>query len=160
MSIFWKEAKLIFSQPRKMAGRRKVQVSYWFLFYLFDLISRGGCHETLPYKDIFSIFITSGIINFIFFQVSFVIRDEGERCHRAGVNSLQYDHNLKRLYSAGRDSIIRWAEMTSSSEFLHDHSGSGMCRIPRTLTSSPWSTTQTGWMTSSSAAEVRVINTE
>ena len=40
-------------------------------------------------------------------QVSFVIRDEGERCHRAGVNSLQYDHNLKRLYSAGRDSIIR-----------------------------------------------------
>ena len=44
-------------------------------------------------------------------QVSFVIRDEGERCHRAGVNSLQYDHNLKRLYSAGRDSIIRYAEM-------------------------------------------------
>jgi len=40
-------------------------------------------------------------------QVSFVIRDEGERCHRAGVNSLQYDPNLKRLYSAGRDSIIR-----------------------------------------------------
>ena len=40
-------------------------------------------------------------------QVSFVIREEGERCHRAGVNSLQYDHNLKRLYSAGRDSIIR-----------------------------------------------------
>jgi len=40
-------------------------------------------------------------------QVSFVIRDEGERCHRAGVNSLQYDHNLKRLYTAGRDSIIR-----------------------------------------------------
>ena len=40
-------------------------------------------------------------------QVSFVIRDEGERCHRAGVNSLQYDSNLKRLYSAGRDSIIR-----------------------------------------------------
>ena len=31
------------------------------------------------------------------------------RCHRAGVNSLQYDHNLKRLYSAGRDSIIRYA---------------------------------------------------
>ena len=40
-------------------------------------------------------------------QVSFVIREEGERCHRAGVNSLQYDHNLRRLYSAGRDSIIR-----------------------------------------------------
>jgi len=40
-------------------------------------------------------------------QMSFVIREEGERCHRAGVNSLQYDHGLKRLYSAGRDSIIR-----------------------------------------------------
>ena len=40
-------------------------------------------------------------------QVSFVIRDEGERCHRAGINSLQYDPYLKRLYTAGRDSIIR-----------------------------------------------------
>ncbi len=40
-------------------------------------------------------------------QVSFVIRDEGERCHRAGINSLQYDPFLKRLYTAGRDSIIR-----------------------------------------------------
>ena len=35
------------------------------------------------------------------------------RCHRAGVNSLQYDHNLKRLYSAGRDSIIRYASETN-----------------------------------------------
>jgi len=40
-------------------------------------------------------------------QVSFVIREEGERCHRAGVNSLQYDPYLNRLYTAGRDSIIR-----------------------------------------------------
>lgn len=40
-------------------------------------------------------------------QVSFVIRDEGERCHRAGVNSLQFDAYLNRLYTAGRDSIIR-----------------------------------------------------
>ena len=40
-------------------------------------------------------------------QVSFVIREEGERCHRAGVNSLQYDPILKRIYTAGRDSIIR-----------------------------------------------------
>jgi len=39
--------------------------------------------------------------------VSFVIRDEGERCHRAGVNSLQFDPFLNRLYTAGRDSIIR-----------------------------------------------------
>ncbi|KAK2577116.1 hypothetical protein KPH14_003278, partial [Odynerus spinipes] len=36
-----------------------------------------------------------------------VIRDEVERRHRAGVNSLQYDPILHRLYSAGRDSIIR-----------------------------------------------------
>eukprot|EP00095_Tigriopus_kingsejongensis_P000390 maker-scaffold19_size710362-snap-gene-0.20 protein:Tk00390 transcript:maker-scaffold19_size710362-snap-gene-0.20-mRNA-1 annotation:"wd repeat-containing protein 48" len=40
-------------------------------------------------------------------QVSFVIREEGERCHRAGINSLQYDPVVKRLYTAGRDSIIR-----------------------------------------------------
>lgn len=40
-------------------------------------------------------------------QVSFVIRDEVEKQHRAGVNSLQYDPALQRLYSAGRDSIIR-----------------------------------------------------
>ncbi|CAH0752631.1 unnamed protein product [Bemisia tabaci] len=40
-------------------------------------------------------------------QVSFVIREEEEKQHRAGVNSLQYDPLLDRLYSAGRDSIIR-----------------------------------------------------
>lgn len=40
-------------------------------------------------------------------QVSMVIRDEKERRHRAGVNSLQYDAALNRLYSAGRDSVIR-----------------------------------------------------
>uniref|UniRef100_T1JLA6 WD repeat-containing protein 48 homolog n=1 Tax=Strigamia maritima TaxID=126957 RepID=T1JLA6_STRMM len=40
-------------------------------------------------------------------QVSFVIRDEVEKCHRSGVNSLQFDPLLNRLYSAGRDSIIR-----------------------------------------------------
>ncbi|XP_064653169.1 WD repeat-containing protein 48-like isoform X2 [Lineus longissimus] len=40
-------------------------------------------------------------------QVSFVIRDEVERCHRSGVNALQFDQSLNRLYSAGRDSIIR-----------------------------------------------------
>ncbi|OQV16986.1 WD repeat-containing protein 48 [Hypsibius exemplaris] len=40
-------------------------------------------------------------------QVSFVIRDEEERRHRAGVNALQYDPVYHRLYSAGRDSFIR-----------------------------------------------------
>ncbi|XP_042875234.1 WD repeat-containing protein 48-like [Penaeus japonicus] len=40
-------------------------------------------------------------------QISFVIRDEVEKFHRSSVNSLQYDPYLQRLYSAGRDSIIR-----------------------------------------------------
>ncbi|XP_031553302.1 WD repeat-containing protein 48-like [Actinia tenebrosa] len=40
-------------------------------------------------------------------SVSFVIRDEEEKRHRSGVNALQYDCNTTRLYSAGRDSIIR-----------------------------------------------------
>lgn len=40
-------------------------------------------------------------------SVSYVIRDKEEKCHRAGVNSLQYDQYLDRLYSAGRDSVIR-----------------------------------------------------
>ncbi|XP_050717705.1 WD repeat-containing protein 48-like isoform X2 [Eriocheir sinensis] len=40
-------------------------------------------------------------------KISFVIRDEVEKHHRSSVNSLQYDPHLQRLYSAGRDSIIR-----------------------------------------------------
>ncbi|XP_067928731.1 WD repeat-containing protein 48-like [Watersipora subatra] len=40
-------------------------------------------------------------------QLSYVIRDEVEEYHRSGVNSLQYDEQTHRLYSAGRDSIIR-----------------------------------------------------
>lgn len=40
-------------------------------------------------------------------QVSYVIRNEVEHQHRSGVNSLQYDETSKRLYSSGRDSIIR-----------------------------------------------------
>ncbi|XP_069106790.1 WD repeat-containing protein 48-like isoform X1 [Argopecten irradians] len=40
-------------------------------------------------------------------QVSFVIRDEVERHHRSGVNALQFDPVFNRLYTAGRDSIIR-----------------------------------------------------
>ena len=41
------------------------------------------------------------------FQVSYIIRDEVEPKHRSGVNSLKYDPHMSRLYSAGRDSIIR-----------------------------------------------------
>ncbi|XP_072946599.1 WD repeat-containing protein 48 homolog isoform X2 [Epargyreus clarus] len=40
-------------------------------------------------------------------QVSFVIRDEEERRHKNGVSSLQLDPVQGRLYSAGRDGIIR-----------------------------------------------------
>ncbi|XP_077990017.1 WD repeat-containing protein 48-like [Glandiceps talaboti] len=40
-------------------------------------------------------------------QVSFVIREEVERCHRSGVNGIQLDPLTNRLFSAGRDSIIR-----------------------------------------------------
>ena len=48
-----------------------------------------------------------------------MIRDEGERCHRAGINSLQYDPYLKRLYTAGRDSIIRiWNVQNTKDPYL------------------------------------------
>ncbi|KAG1657346.1 WD repeat-containing protein 48 [Nymphon striatum] len=40
-------------------------------------------------------------------QVSYVIRDEVEKHHCSGINSLQLDPLNHRLYSAGRDSIIR-----------------------------------------------------
>ena len=64
--------------------------------------------------------------------MSFVIRDEVERYHRSGVNSLQYDHQLSRLYSAGRDSIIRiwnckssvkenyWQSMEHHTDWVND----------------------------------------
>ncbi|KAK4337249.1 hypothetical protein RND71_043718 [Anisodus tanguticus] len=39
--------------------------------------------------------------------VSYVIRDKVEKYHRSGVNALQYDSISQRLYTAGRDSIIR-----------------------------------------------------
>jgi WD repeat-containing protein 48 len=40
-------------------------------------------------------------------QVSMVICEAEEKRHRSGVNALQIDPALDRLYSAGRDSIIR-----------------------------------------------------
>ncbi|KAK3087830.1 hypothetical protein FSP39_011232 [Pinctada imbricata] len=52
-------------------------------------------------------------------QVSFVIRDEVERYHRSGVNALQFDPALRRLYSAGRDSIIRiWNTQTNKDPYI------------------------------------------
>ncbi|XP_053962299.1 WD repeat-containing protein 48 homolog isoform X1 [Anastrepha ludens] len=50
-------------------------------------------------------------------QVSFVIRDAEEKQHRNGVNALQLDPNNGKLYSAGRDAIIRvWNTRTESTE--------------------------------------------
>jgi WD repeat-containing protein 48 len=40
-------------------------------------------------------------------QLSFLIRNENERLHRGGINALRYDPKNDRLYTAGRDSIIR-----------------------------------------------------
>uniref|UniRef100_A0A0N5A405 WD repeat-containing protein 48 homolog n=1 Tax=Parastrongyloides trichosuri TaxID=131310 RepID=A0A0N5A405_PARTI len=40
-------------------------------------------------------------------QISVTIRNENEPAHRSSVNSLQYDKNTGRLFSAGSDSIIR-----------------------------------------------------
>ncbi|KYM99820.1 PREDICTED: WD repeat-containing protein 48 [Cyphomyrmex costatus] len=52
-------------------------------------------------------------------QVSMVIRDEVEKQHRSGVNSLQYDPVLNRLYSAGRDSIIRiWNSRNTKEPYI------------------------------------------
>lgn len=39
--------------------------------------------------------------------MSFVIRDAEEKRHKRGVNALQLDHNNGRLFSCGRDGIIR-----------------------------------------------------
>ena len=43
------------------------------------------------------------------FQLTVLIRDDPNdlKCHHNGVNALQYDPYEKRLYSAGRDSVIR-----------------------------------------------------
>ena len=60
-----------------------------------------------------------------------MIRDEVERYHRSGVNALQYDHQLNRLYSAGRDSIVRiwncknakdyyWQSMEHHTDWVND----------------------------------------
>ncbi|XP_063703562.1 WD repeat-containing protein 48 homolog [Culicoides brevitarsis] len=52
-------------------------------------------------------------------QVSFVIRDAEEKKHRNGVNALQLDHITGRMYSAGRDAIIRvWNSKQSSDNYI------------------------------------------
>lgn len=53
------------------------------------------------------------------FQVSYVIRDEVEKYNRNGVNALQLDPALNRLFTAGRDSIIRiWSVYQHKVELL------------------------------------------
>ncbi len=49
-------------------------------------------------------------------SLSYVIRDDQERYHRSGVNSLQYDPLTGRLYSAGRDSSIRMWNVTANQQ--------------------------------------------
>ena len=39
--------------------------------------------------------------------VSYTVRNEAEPGNRLGVNALQYDSKVNRLFTAGRDSIIR-----------------------------------------------------
>ncbi|XP_041360801.1 WD repeat-containing protein 48-like [Gigantopelta aegis] len=52
-------------------------------------------------------------------QVSFVMRDEVERHHRSGVNAVQFDPLLNRLYTAGRDSIVRiWNTHTNKDPYI------------------------------------------
>uniref|UniRef100_A0A452DZ82 WD repeat-containing protein 48 n=1 Tax=Capra hircus TaxID=9925 RepID=A0A452DZ82_CAPHI len=55
--------------------------------------------------DVGSLTQTTGRRFFII--VSYVIRDEVEKYNRNGVNALQLDPALNRLFTAGRDSIIR-----------------------------------------------------
>ncbi|XP_022912484.2 WD repeat-containing protein 48 homolog [Onthophagus taurus] len=54
-------------------------------------------------------------------QVSMVICDVEERRHRSGVNALQFDPMLNRLYSAGRDSLIRVHEHERYLQSMEHH---------------------------------------
>jgi len=45
--------------------------------------------------------------------VSFMIREEEERLNRSGVNSLQINAANGRLFTAGRDSVIRCWDISS-----------------------------------------------
>ncbi|CAM9547553.1 WD repeat-containing protein 48 [Petromyzon marinus] len=87
-------------------------------------------------------------------QVSYVIRDEVERYNRSGVNALQLDHSLNRLFTAGRDSIVRiWnvsqhkqdpfiASMEHHTDWVNDVV---LCCNGRTLISASSDTTVKVW---------------
>ena len=53
--------------------------------------------------------------------VSYVIRDEEEPLNRSGVNALRIDPGTRRLYTAGRDSIIRCWDISSQDECVRVH---------------------------------------
>ncbi|KAI2528916.1 WDR48 isoform 4 [Pan troglodytes] len=55
-------------------------------------------------------------------QVSYVIRDEVEKYNRNGVNALQLDPALNRLFTAGRDSIIRIWSVNQHKDFSFNFS--------------------------------------
>ena len=56
-------------------------------------------------RGVFRLLLTIPL--YLYLQVSYVIRDEVEKHNRNGVNALQLDPVLNRLFTAGRDSIIR-----------------------------------------------------
>lgn len=80
-------------------------------------------------------------------SVSYVIREEEEKLNRSGVNALQIDAANNRLFTAGRDSIIRCWDVSSYGleevkySYFIDKSNVSCTRI-RTFTQ--WSTTRTG----------------
>lgn len=50
-----------------------------------------------------------------------VICEAEEKKHRSGVNALQFDPSLDRLFSAGRDSIIRVYEHEKYLQSMEHH---------------------------------------
>eukprot|EP00794_Sanderia_malayensis_P012266 gene12266-13531_t len=85
--------------------------------------------------------------------VTFTMRDEAENKNRLGINCLQYDQKLKKLYSAGRDSIIRcWKAEKSEDPFqlsFEHHTdwvnSIVLCRNGKTLLSASSDTTVKVW---------------
>ncbi|XP_065158340.1 WD repeat-containing protein 48 homolog [Atheta coriaria] len=55
------------------------------------------------------------------YQISMVICEAEERRHRNGVNALQVDPTLDRLYSAGSDSVIRVNERDRYAQSMEHH---------------------------------------
>jgi len=86
-------------------------------------------------------------------SVSFVIRNEVEAENRLGINAIQYDSKSKRLFTAGRDSIIRcWNAEKESNQYMHsfEHhtdwvNSLVLCRNGKTLLSASSDTTVKVW---------------